>query len=239
MRIDINDEKLFKQNILAHFLEFEVGNSVYRIWDQQQIIECNSTWDKKYTVIRGWDRGYHHPACVWSYVNGEDQLCLAREIMGDDITRDDFIKLVAEKSQAWFPDADFIDYTPADLGQKESDGKTWRDVMKTHGIKAKPGKAGRDEVVRRTDAVRKKMKLRQDGKFGMIVDVKCEILIEGFDGGYHYPEVIDKPEDEKPEKDGYYDHLQDALAVICDNHFGVTGEQNMYKTIRVGQRMAG
>ena len=224
MKIDINDEKLFNQNILAMFLEFEAGKAVYGIWKQSQIIECNKVWNKRNTVIRGWDRGFHFPACVWSYVNGEDQLCLAREVMGEDITRDDFIKYVVEKSGIWFPDADFVDYTPADLGQKESDGKSWRQVMKANGISPKEGKAGRDEVVRRTDAVRKKMKLRQDNKFGMIVDSRCEILIEGFEGGYHYPEVVDKPEDEKPEKDGYYDHLQDALAVICDNHFTVLGE---------------
>ena len=225
MKININDEKLFNQNIMAMFLEFAAGKAVYGKWNQLQVRECNKAWNKRYTVIRGWDRGFHYPACVWSYVNGEDQLCLAREVMGEDITRDDFMKHVVEKSGVWFPNADFIDYTPADLGQKESDGKSWRQVMKIHGMNPKEGKAGRDEVIRRTDAVRKKMKLRQDRKFGMIVDPQCPILIEGFEGGYHYPEVIDKPEDEKPEKDGYYDHLQDALAVVCDNHFMVDGAE--------------
>jgi hypothetical protein len=53
---------------------------------------------------------------------------------------------------------------------------------------------------------------------GMTIDRKCTILIEGFMGGYHYPEVPDgKAQKVKPDGGGYYEHLMDALRyiIIC------------------------
>ena len=62
------------------------------------------------------------------------------------------------------------------------------------------------------------------GKPAIQVDPRCQILIEGLMGGYHYPEV--KPEQEftmkrdEPYKDGIFDHVADAFAYLCVNLFG-------------------
>lgn len=236
MRKDM-DPKLFSQNVAAEFIDFAIGKAVYgNDWNDKASIPVFKDWDKKQIVIRGWDRGYHHPACVWTYINGEDQLCVAKEFMGVDITRNKFIEKIIELSASWFPGADFIDWVPPDFKMVESDGYNWSKIMASNGISVRIGKAGKDEVVRRTDSVRTKMKLRQDGKFGMLVDPSCEILIDGFGGAYHYPEIIDRPEDEKPYKDGFYDHLQDSMAVICDNHYGNLGQKKQdLKTLRFGK----
>jgi hypothetical protein len=54
----------------------------------------------------------------------------------------------------------------------------------------------------------------------MLIDPEgCPILLQNIQGGYCYPEKVDKPEDEKPAKDGYNDHLPNALEVICHNQF--------------------
>jgi hypothetical protein len=134
--------------------------------------------------------------------------------------RDDFIKTAFEQGQAMFPGKPVLHWVPPDFDAVESDGQSWLKIMRdTYGMSVKIGRAGKDEVVRRTDAQRKFMKLRQDGKFAMIVDPRCDTLLEGYKGGYCYPKAINKPEDERPEKDGWYDHLQDCDAVIADNHF--------------------
>lgn len=232
------DERLFQQNIGAKFLDFALGKPVFgTVWNDAMIRDdVYKSWNKRYTVLRGWDRGYHYPACNWSFINGEDQWCIAKEMLGHNLTRNQFIGQMLEKTRAWFPEADIIDYPPPDCAQVDSDGYSWLQIMRSHGIKPMKAKAGKDEIVRRTDAVRQHMVLRDDGKFGMVVDSSCRILTEGFQGAYCYPEVIDKPEDEKPVKDGYYDHLQDSLAVVADNHFGAFGAKNALKTIRLGVR---
>ena len=141
--------------------------------------------------------------------------------MASDMQREDFIKSAFEQTEALFPGKAVVHWVPPDFGQVDSDGKSWLKIMQGHpyNMNVKVGKAGKDEVVRRTDAQRNFMKLRQDRNFGMLVDPRCDILLEGYKGGYCYPKAINKPEDEKPEKDGWYDHLQDCDAVIADNHF--------------------
>lgn len=219
-----------------HSFATPAGKPVYQNFSAKQMIPCFEGWNKVLTVIRGWDRGFHCPATVWTFLNGADQWAVAKAHMGDDITRDAYIKFIVEKSHIWFPEADFIDWVPSDCALTESDGQSWVKVMKKHGIYPKIGKAGRDEVSRRVDAVRQKINMRQDGKYGLIVDPSCDLLIEGLAGGYHYPEVIDKPQDERPVKDGYYDHLQNALEVIADNHFSTWKTSSELKTIRAGRK---
>jgi hypothetical protein len=203
------------------------GKPVYPKFSRQQVIP---NWRAHYAgqpvLILGWDRGYHHPATIWCFINKKDQLIVCAEYMGEDMARDKYLPEIATQTMARFPQfADKISYVPSDFNLTESDGKTWLKIMEAYGFNSnKIGKAGKDEIPRRVDAVRKILKLRADGEYGCLIDDSCRILIEGLAGGYTYPEVIDKPEDEKPVKDGYYDHLQNALEVVCDNHFGILGE---------------
>ncbi len=231
MREDIGDPRWLREYELS--FATPAGKVVHADFDARQIIA--EQWKAPTPIIRGWDRGYHSPATVWSFLNGIDQWIVDSEYMGEDVDRDKYIKSIVEMSKARYPDADFIDWVPGDFGQAESDGQSWVKVMKKYGIRPKIGKAGKDEVVRRVDAVRKRRKLRQDGKFGMLINPRCKILIEGFGGGYHYPEIINRPEDEKPVKDGYFDHLQNAVEVIADNHWSDFGEKKTLQTLRFGK----
>jgi hypothetical protein len=187
--------------------------------DLMEVPGCFDQWKDANIIIVGWDRGYHHPGVLWTFVNPLDQWVKAREFMGENITRDDFIKMVHERTNVMFPKKPVLHYVPPDFNAVESDGRDWLDIMKSYGMNVKVGKAGKAEVVRRTDAQRSFMKLRADKNFAMIVDPECKILLEGYKGGYCYPQTTaNKSDSEKPQKDGWYDHLQDADAVIADNH---------------------
>jgi len=73
------------------------------------------------------------------------------------------------------------------------------------------------------EILRQRMVRRNDGLYGMIVSPKCKILIDGFKGGYRYPEHKDgMPEKEQPLKDGFYDHLQDCVRYIAVNYLELT-----------------
>ncbi len=211
------------------------GKPVYGIFSAKQIQSWKEHWHKGHILVIGPDRGFHFPGMLWTFMNKLDQLIVAHEYLGRDMRRDEFVQKCAQKTVALFGDADNITWVPGDFAMMESDGQNWKKVMEDAGFKVKIGKAGRDEIVRRVDATRRKMALRQDGNYGMLIDPSCEILIEALAGGYHYPEVIDKPENEKPEKDGYYDHLANCLEVICDNHFTAFSGQKQLKTILLNQ----
>jgi hypothetical protein len=106
--------------------------------------------------------------------------------------------------------------------------------MKGYGIHLKEPK--KDDIFRRTTAARDRLSLREDGKFGIIVDPDhCPELVAGLAGGYHYPDKPDHQGELKPVKDKY-SHLANCLEHICDNHFRVTGEQKSgLKTIFLNQ----
>lgn len=189
-------------------------------WKDAMEMECFDQWKEADLIICGWDRGYHHPAILWTFINKEDQWVKAANWMGSDMKREDFIKTAHEKTQAMFPRVPVKHYVAPDFANRDSDGESWLKIMRDdYRMDVTVGRAGKDEKVRRTDAQRKFMKFRQDGKFKMTVDPRCDILLEGYKGGYCYPKAINRPEDEKPEKDGWYDHIQDCDAVIADNHF--------------------
>lgn len=223
-RENADDPRLFDQNIGAEFIEFAVGKAVYdKVWQNAIIKPVFDKWAGE-DIFVGFDRGYHHPGITWSYINQYEQVCLAAEWMPNQIDRDRFLKQAAKKTKLMFPKATIYAYKPHDFANKNDDGKNWESVAKDLGFRGPVGKRTNDGPIRRVEAIRKKMLLREDGRFGMLVDPGCEILIEGFQGAFHYPEVIDRPEDEKPYKDGFYDHLQDAFGEFCLGHFGKIGE---------------
>ena len=57
----------------------------------------------------------------------------------------------------------------------------------------------------------------------LLVDNCCKILIEGFLGGYHYPQHEQgqsfTQNFEAPEKDGYYEHTMNAMEYIFVNKY--------------------
>lgn len=230
------DNKLFSQNIGAEFIDFAIGKAVYGSdWKDAAIKPVYDTWDGQ-DILIGFDRGYHHPGIVWAYINADDQLCVAKEWMPSDMERDKFLEECARITKMYFPNAKTYSYKPHDFANTNDDGKNWDAVSKSYGFTGRVSERSNDAEIRRVEAVRKKMRLREDGKFGMLVDPSCEILIEGFQGAFHYPERIDRPEDEKPYKDGFYDHLQEGLGEVCLGHFSISGNQNNYQTIFMGQK---
>ena len=55
----------------------------------------------------------------------------------------------------------------------------------------------------------------QDGRPKLLVNSQCKMLIDGFMGGYHYPEKETRNQKTtKPVKDEY-SHIHDALQYIC------------------------
>lgn len=193
-------------------------------------------------VLMGWDFGYYAPACVFAQFNAHDQLIVQHEVIGKQIDIYDFAKLVREKRAAWYSEGhDFIHLIPHD---------TWNPYQSKslHGHKnnydtlfgpgdgtVKPGRFFREraykgaiEAGKRISMVRSLLRLRDDGRAGLVFSQKgCPELIDGCKAGYAYPpeDKITDPDKMLPEKSEYADP-HDALQMI------VTGYQYIHRIFK-------
>lgn len=77
----------------------------------------------------------------------------------------------------------------------------------------------------RETVIRKLWMLRPDGYPSMLVDPACRILTTGFLGGICYPKPTEaNPNPDVSRKDGYYEHLHDALGYVLVNQEAIAGE---------------
>lgn len=186
--------------------------------------------DPKAPIFRSWDFGYNRPACVWlQYINGQARILA--ELLGKQIYLEDFIKTGDNKlgkpqqsvfglQKELFPDhpAGYKDFCDP-RGTDESDkGVTSVKILNDHGI----------YPVHRRTFIKEGVKIvkehldqkTSDGEPRLLIHGRCKNLIEGFRGGYHR---LDGEDD--PEKDGYYDHLQDVVRYALV-HLGMRWRSN-------------
>lgn len=200
------------------------GQPVYEIWNAAQSQPCFDRYSPHRPLLRGFDRGFDDPAIVFTQINDDDQLIVLHSEKGNHVAREKWLKHCKDITESLFPDhkSGHIDYGAADFSKPESDGESWRQSMKIYGIHLKDRQ--KDDIDRRINAVRQKMQLREDGKFGIVVDpIHCKDLINGLAGGYCYPDKPDFQGHLKPLKNKF-SHEADCLAHICDNHFDVVGQ---------------
>lgn len=164
-------------------------------------------------VLRSFDFGYHHPAVV--YAQRHEGLWVLGELMGEDVTLDDFVtKFVLPYQAAVFPDdVQYLDFgDPAGRQMNDKSNFTSFGILANHGIFIRSRKSEIDEgltIIRRELATPR----------GIKVHPRCRILVQGFKGGYRYPEATTaRPQPLWPLKDGFFDHLQDAFRYLVVNN---------------------
>lgn len=167
-------------------------------------------------VYRGWDFGYHRPAVAIGWINEEDQLLVKREILGEDEGIKDFGTRVLNISNSEFPNAKWLDACdPA--GHQKTDKSEFTSVEVLNSIGIYPTSRP-SNIQEKLEIVRQRLLRRNDGKVGMLVHPDCKRIINGFKGGYRYPEEKEgQPFKEEPLKDNYYDNIFDAMEYLMTN----------------------
>lgn len=190
------------------------------------------------TVYETWDFGYHHPAVLWAIRNKADQLMVTDEMMGTDTDTESFVDDVIEKRDALFPYCTFKVFCDVAGFQKSATPKVHEarsdvGILNKKGIHPYAKKVG---VREGCDRIRRMLwPLRKDGKPWLQVHPRCQILIDGFQGGYCF-EDKDVPKEE-PKKDGYYEHLQDCLRYKAAHTFdGLTTAGQKSRSRRQNRR---
>ena len=109
---------------------------------------------------------------------------------------------------------DFIIYgDPAGDQRVQTDESTPFQILRGRGLNARP--APSNDVALRLESVTAVLNRMTDGESGMIIDPKCNNLIKGFDGGYHYKrlQVSGERYDERPNKNRF-SHIHDAFQYL-------------------------
>jgi hypothetical protein len=213
--------------------EYEIDYSVYEGKPFYEFNHYNiqaNKYEPKETLYRGWDYGYHRPACLITKLNANDQWCWLKAILGHDEPIFEFGKRVRAYCLANYPGALYIDAgDPAGKSISDKGKQTSVKILESLGIFVG---SRRQPVEQGAEIIRKKLLMRADGQPGLVVNPDQQLCIDGFKGGLHYPEGKEGITfSEMYEKDGYYDHIFDAARYLATEMFTVIGEQQFKNEI--------
>jgi len=173
-------------------------------------------WSARHPIIRGWDFGLGAGgmACVIAQLLQGGRLFVYREITASDTDLEHFAPEVSRLCSDWFPNAvawfDIIDPTGFNRSQLNKK-RSCAVVLRENLMDPIPGIAS--QVIRRK-AVSDFLSSNKRGLPKFVVDSACEMLVAGFEGGYHYAKQKDGQLKEEPEKNEY-SHPHDALQMVC------------------------
>jgi len=174
-------------------------------------------------LIRAWDYGYHHPACSIHQIDVRGRWLILKEVMGNDITIQEFGSYVKVLCKEWYPDAQWLEDYGDPAGEQKTDKseKTSVEILQSMGIYpvSKPS-----TYRERKEIIERKLSTLIDGLPSLLVDESCKIIIDGFLGGYHYRvrkqnQAYNPHLFEIPFPDGYYDHLINSIEYVAVNKF--------------------
>lgn len=160
-------------------------------------------------VIRGWDNTGLSPACAVTQLGPTGQWLILHEFCGDDIGITDF----GEEVKAWCAQTFGSKAKYRDIGDpagknRDSNKMSPANYLRKLDIKVEDGI---QTFKIRREAVAGRLSKLINGKGAMLIDPSCTRIIDGFEGGYAYPEYgnsgVFKPEPAKNE----YSHIHDAL----------------------------
>lgn len=159
-------------------------------------------------IWRGWDFGYTHPAVVWAQRTHDGHFHILAEMVGADITIQSFAKEVIRVSDNLYPGYKFRDAgDPACRQKNDKSEQTTADILRIiYGIRIQSRPTRVQDGIR---LLRTLLLPRPDGFVRMKVNKNCETIIDGMLGGYV------RDEDDDPVKDGYYEHIMDALRYVA------------------------
>lgn len=239
MQAAIMTEDQIKVYIDNQYGYIQQGKPVYPTWRDKHHLRSNLFPQDKYTIIRGWDFGLT-PACVLAYVAPNGQLRGFKEFTTERAGIKEFAVRVINWCTKNLEDFRFEDWgdPSGDAGRGTSDKSSF-EVLE--GLDVMIQGASNDMTIR-LESVRWGLNNLIDGEPAMVVDAQeCMVLVEGFQGGYHYRRIItsaaERYAEAEPDKNEY-SHPHDAWQYIAQKVFGdmVLYNQNDLANMRVATR---
>lgn len=161
-------------------------------------------------IIRGWDNTGLNPACVITQTGPTGQWKILKEFCGHDIGIMDFGEMVllwCREKFGW--NAKYKDIGDPAGKNRDSTKTSPHDYLRKLGIRIEDGI---QTFKIRREAVAGQLNRLINQAPAIVIDPSCTMLIDGFDGGYAYPEIgntgVFKTEPQKPSQ---YADIHDAL----------------------------
>lgn len=163
-------------------------------------------------LYAGWDNTGNCPACVIGWIPTAGRLQILREFHTERMGIVDFCEMVVMERNNLFPDCDWIEWGDpageAKFSKKDGGLTSNAELMKDSGILLRKSEQNWEA---RRESVETQLGKMIGGEPGVLIDPSCTRLINGFIGGYCYPEIGtsgiygDKPIKNK------FSHVHDAL----------------------------
>ncbi len=188
------------------------GVPVYKEFKYAIHVHEGLKWDGHGQMYRFWDFGYNRPCVIWAYCDWEGRLIILGSELGEKLEAKPWAQKVKAWSKERFPGVtEWLDFGDPAIVQKKDTGSTLHDFHQegiTMHYRPSTIEAG-------AKLIRSRLNLLISGEPALQIEKNAnDILIRALRGGYR----MDKA-GLKPFKDGYYDHLMDALRYGLINLF--------------------
>lgn len=170
-------------------------------------------YDPTRPLCRAWDFGRAHPAIVFFQLDEKMKVRVLWSEIYTNLTIYQLVPIVFGETATRFPGATVRDYGDPAGAQETDKGATTQILLDTFKIKLIYRFSFIEEGTKMID---KKLLIENDGVPGILIDHSNKEMIDGFESGY----VIDVGASGKdqegraknsPKKDGWYEHVMDAL----------------------------
>ena len=180
------------------------GEPVYRQFRRKLHVVDELEFHNGATLFRLWDFGFGRPACIWVQVSELGAIYVHHELLGHNIEVRKFAEQVKSLTRRNFPHhyGPTLDLGDPAVAQKKDTGQSLG-MLAQEGITVRYKHTPFDLSVQE---LRKKLESLVDGLPAVQIHKRCQVLVGALAGGYHL-----KKDGITPNKDGFYDHLADAL----------------------------
>jgi len=229
-----NDKLNYRKLILGLDVSPSKGKPVFPDFQRKNHVDADVRSNPGSPLYIGLDWGFHHPAVVIAQPDRFNRWVILDEIMGDDWSLDLFSDEIFSHLRKYYPGHYYHPSEPPEnrnvifwcdpAGSWQSErGNTTIEEFSDYGIDCKwsmdsryPGK--------RADLMRKMQSKLVEGKPRLRFHERCEILIEGCEYGYHYAVNSLGVAKKTPNKEGFFEHIFDALGYLLWGEVGLRSE---------------
>ena len=188
------------------------GTPVYGKLLNPQLHLRTVNYDSSMRVVRGWDFGFNHPACVWRVIDQYGRKNINCELLGEKENLESFARRVQELTKHRYGEAQCLDFCDPRGNDKKDNASSSVETLRELGIWAEGERGVRDYVEPGIALIRKELSTLIEGIPELTIDPRCTMARSGYFGKYV------RDDDGIPKKDGFYDHIMDADRYIAYNH---------------------
>jgi phage terminase large subunit len=188
------------------------GKLVYHNFQRARHVAAESLIWSQGPLYRGWDNSGNCPACVVAQMPTAGQVHILREFTTDKMGIVDFTRHAVMTCNMAYPNATYQDWgDPAGANKfSKMDGGFTSNaqlMLEAAGVNVVSSDQNMTARIQSVDQAL--------GRFaGLLIDPSCTRLINGFLGGYCYPEIGNSGEhSDKPDKNRF-SHIHDALQYL-------------------------